>query len=231
MKEASIIITSYKQHEFCLKAVDSVKNNTNNVDYELIVVDDSHEPSSKLGQWLIDLKDRKEIKLATLMGINHGHRFATEMGISLAKGEFLVFVNDDVEIPDVSKQWLRQLIDYLKENERVASVTPASYHKDRTVYWVGITKYPGGHDFIRKPMDHPLLPKRPVECIYNNMACFVTKKWYFDNGYGFNMLPDNVNHYGDDSGWSFQIMTKLKHVHMCLPHVWVFHHNIHYLRK
>lgn len=231
MLEASIIIPSYKQLNHCSEAMTSIISNTLEVDYEIIVVNDDHK-EDELGKFLQNLYLKGLISLVKLFGGNHGHRVATQAGIDIAIGEHLVFVNDDVIIPNESKKWLRILIDYLKSNPTVASVTPASYHSNNTVYWIGITKYPPPkHNHLHKPKGHPDLPLEAVETRFNNMACFVTRKWYWDNGYGWNELcSKEINHYGSDSCWSFGITTTLKLKHICLPKVWVYHHNAFYKR-
>ena len=227
MKEATIVIPAFKQEDYLKQCLFSVLRNTQDIDFNVVVVNDAHDPDSDMGRYVESLPaTNPNIKIVTLPSPNHGHRGATEAGLKYVDGKYLVLMNDDVEIPAEQPDWLRNLIDFIAIRPEVASVTPSSYHKDMTVYWIGITRYPGPHDFLRVPFGHPNLPKEPVDTLYNNMACFVTRSDFFLNEWGFNIIPKEVTHYGSDSHWSFVVTQKLGLKHYCLPGVWVYHYNI-----
>ncbi|MCK9281750.1 MAG: glycosyltransferase [Melioribacteraceae bacterium] len=98
----SVIILCYNKIEFTEKCLESLFKNTNNDNYEVVVVDNaSIDDTSGLlesyGDRIIFLKSM------TNLGFVGGNNYAA----NFAKGEYLVFLNNDTE---VEENWLENLL-------------------------------------------------------------------------------------------------------------------------
>ena len=121
--KVSIVIPTYKQLPYAKKCIESIIEYTTYPNYEIIVCDDCSEIPA-LEEYLKHMESEGKIKLF----LNSERRLCanTMDAIRTATGQFLCFMNDDVEIPSDSSDWLWTLLDALKRNRgEWASVTPA----------------------------------------------------------------------------------------------------------
>lgn len=89
----SAIITTHNRKELLLKAIKSVLNQTYNY-IELIVVDDASTDGSKL---YIESHIESDILNYIYIEKSKGGNHARNVGISMAKGDFIAFLDDDDE--------------------------------------------------------------------------------------------------------------------------------------
>jgi glycosyltransferase involved in cell wall biosynthesis len=91
----SVIVPVYNAQEYLSRCLDSIFNQTLK-DIEVICIDDfsSDNSANILKQYAENYKNLKVIHLEN----NHGESVARNTGISLAKGEYLAFVDNDDEI-------------------------------------------------------------------------------------------------------------------------------------
>lgn len=116
-KNLSIIIPIYNIHpqiiELTNRCLKSVKKFTNN--YELILIDNKDAE-----KWI------KESDIYIKNKINNGNGSAWNQGAKLAHGQYLCFMDNDVE---VTKNWSISLIKLLK-NDNIAVAFPLSKNKE-----------------------------------------------------------------------------------------------------
>jgi len=93
----SIIIPVYNNFVYTKRAIQSIRENTK--DYELIIVDNNSEDVTE------SLRSEKDINYIRLEK-NYGFAKACNIGASKAKGDFLLFLNNDVI---VTKNWTKLL--------------------------------------------------------------------------------------------------------------------------
>ncbi|HEU0226774.1 MAG TPA: glycosyltransferase family 2 protein [Arachidicoccus soli] len=86
----SIIIINFKSAELIYNCIQSIKNETAKINYEIIVVDNSHDED---GARLVTQKFPEVIWLN--MGYNAGFARANNKGIQIAKGETILLLNPD----------------------------------------------------------------------------------------------------------------------------------------
>ncbi|MCS8563943.1 glycosyltransferase family 2 protein [Pediococcus pentosaceus] len=104
----SIILPTYNHGIYLRKTIDKILN----IDYdeiELLIVDDGSEDST--GQILTEINDPR---VKVFRNENHGVSFSRNMGLDLAKGEYIWFVDDDDDFIDTL---IKQSIDKIKENQ------------------------------------------------------------------------------------------------------------------
>lgn len=107
--ELSVIILNYNTSELTLSCINSIKKHTQNILYEIIVVDNG---SSEFDyQNLVDgLKLKNNIKLIRSLQ-NCGFSTGNNKGVDYSKGKYLCFVNSDVFLIENSLKILYQFME------------------------------------------------------------------------------------------------------------------------
>ena len=101
----SVIIPTYNRALFVQDAINSVLTQTYD-NYEIIVIDDGSNDDT--GEILVN---RYGKKINYVWQENHGESFARNRGVSLAKGDYVAFLDsDDVWLPDKLSQQIAVLI-------------------------------------------------------------------------------------------------------------------------
>jgi GT2 family glycosyltransferase len=111
--KASIIILAYNKWDYTYQCLKSIKKNCVNVDYEIVLLDNaSSDNTQKKASRIKNINYiRKEDNLGFVRGCNYA---AGE-----AKGEYLVFLNNDTI---VRKNWLEALLNTFNKHEDVGLV-------------------------------------------------------------------------------------------------------------
>ncbi|WMT43324.1 glycosyltransferase family 2 protein [Paenibacillus sp. D2_2] len=120
----SIIILTHDQLALTSKCLQSIREHTQ--DYELIVVDNGSTDGT------VAYLNRQPDVIVHINNENLGFAKGCNQGIELAKGENILFLNNDTI---VTEHWLDNMLSVLYENERVGMVGP-------------VTNYSSGHHQI-----------------------------------------------------------------------------------
>jgi GT2 family glycosyltransferase len=116
----SIVIVTYNNLVYTRMCVESLLANTDHCNYELIVVDNNSTDETK--EYLNYLaKYHSHIKII-YNETNRGFAAANNQGLSVAKGEFLVLLNNDTIVPS---GWLQQLLKHLQD-QNIGIVGPVT---------------------------------------------------------------------------------------------------------
>jgi len=112
--KVSIIIPAYNQHNYTLACIDSIIRNTNDVSYEIIIMDDnSPDPKAK------EIEKDMENVIFVSNGINYGFLENCNKGARIAKGEYILFLNNDT---NVQAKWLSSLVELIESDEKIGMV-------------------------------------------------------------------------------------------------------------
>ena len=105
----SVIIPLYNAENTILAALDSVKNQEGNFDFEIMVINDgSTDKSAEKVQQFID--ENPQLNIQLIHQENKGVSSARNAGLRLAKGEFIAFLDaDDVWLPHKTKVMIKVL--------------------------------------------------------------------------------------------------------------------------
>ncbi|MFD0717399.1 glycosyltransferase family 2 protein [Paenibacillus sp. GCM10027626] len=120
----SIIILTHNQLPLTYKCLQSIREHTQ--DYELIVIDNGSTDGT------VDYLNAQPDVIVHVNHENLGFAKGCNQGIELAKGETILFLNNDTI---VTEHWLENMLTVLYENERVGMVGP-------------VTNYTSGHQQI-----------------------------------------------------------------------------------
>ncbi|MDK2798765.1 MAG: hypothetical protein PWP27_503 [Clostridiales bacterium] len=116
--EASIIICVWNNLTHTMNCLESIVKYTH-LSYEIILIDNhSEEP---VIQTTMDFLNKNNIDYTIVLNKeNKGFIKATNQGIKLARGQFIVLLNNDVK---VTNNWLTKMIDIINNNKRIGIVS------------------------------------------------------------------------------------------------------------
>ena len=182
----SIIIPSKDNPEMLKQCIKAVQRRTNYKNYEIIVVDNgsSEENKSKINTFLqqndcIYLYEQHEFNFS----------YMCNWGASFAKGEYLLFLNDDVEV--FMPGWLSRMLGQAQQ-AHTGAVGVKLYYPDTTIIQHdGVINIKNGpsHSF-HKENDAVVYPfdRNRVDCNFLGVtgACLLVSKKKFNIVNGFN---------------------------------------------
>lgn len=134
----SIIIPTKDRLDLISRAVESIRSNTHDIKYEILVID--HESSNFTKIWLEDNANQGVISVIPFYG-DFNFSKMNNKAANIAKGEILVFLNNDVEI--VSENWLSELASWACRPE-IGCVGALLLYPNGKVQHAGVTLGIGG---------------------------------------------------------------------------------------
>ncbi len=185
MVEVSVIIVNYNGEKYLKNCIDSLLNQTLK-DFEIIIVDNGSTDSS-----VKYLKSLKNEKIKTLfLDKNYGFGIGNNRGFEIAKGKFIVIINNDTE---VKEDFLENLVKPFEKDEKIGMVAPLILFKDKPdtidkagghlVYFDGLNRGRGCQEKLSEKYLKPCYTLIPDGCA----ACFkrevIEKFGFFDEDF------------------------------------------------
>ena len=145
-------------------------------------------------------------------------------GAALARGEHLLFLNDDVEV--ITPDWLERMLEF-SQQPAVGAVGATLFFPGGRFQHAGVAVLGGRplHPFYSHRGDHPgyfngLLT--PRNCSAVTGACLMTRADVFHSAGGFDeRFPLNYN----DVDYCLRIISAGRRV-VCTPHARLYHHEL-----
>jgi len=119
IKKISFIVIAYNEEKNIANCMSSISNQEElkNSDYEVIVVNDGSK--DKTANIVFDLsRNSKRIQLIDLQE-NRGRGFARHEGVKKAKGDYIVFIDADITLPE---NWLVKVMTQLEQFDAVGGI-------------------------------------------------------------------------------------------------------------
>ena len=186
----SVIIPAFNKWEYTFKCLFTLLQNTQGVEYETIVIDNASSDDTPAGLPMLEgvRVHRNEVNL--------GFARACNQGAQLAKGKYLLFLNNDTEPqPD----WLLPMVQIVEADPTVAMVGSKLLFPDGTIQHGGVgfiygAPYPISpvHIHYRKPAE---ASQQLLELNAVTAACFLIRREVFEKLGGFD--EGFVNGYED----------------------------------
>ena len=168
----SIIIPVWNHWEHTYRCLQSVLANTDEVPYEVIIVDNGS--SDRTEEVLVNSKNITVIRNRS----NAGFVRACNQGAEVARGEYLVFLNNDTEpLPG----WLEELVDAAGSEATVGAVGAKLIYPDGTLQEAGGIIFSDGRGWNFGNGEDPYEEIYNVACQvdYCSGACLLVKKDLF----------------------------------------------------
>lgn len=141
----SIIIPVYNQFQYTYNCLKSILKNSEGVSYEIIIADDCSEDYTK--------EIEKNVLNITIIHNKENLRFLKNCNnaAKLAKGKYILFLNNDTQ---VQQDWLLPLVDLIERDENIGMVG------SKLVYNDGRLQEAGG-----------IIWKDALACNYGRLSC------------------------------------------------------------
>ncbi len=120
--KVSIIMLTYNALDYTKKCVDSILQHTR-IPYEIIFVDNGSSDGTV--EYLNELKEKFGHFKVILNSKNRGFAGGNNQGAKRARGEYLLFLNNDVLVSD---NWLEGLVQALEKDPQIGMVGPVTNH-------------------------------------------------------------------------------------------------------
>lgn len=172
--KVSVIFVNYKTPKMTSDAINSVKEKTKNVTYEIIVVDNSCDENEYI-ELVKEIND-DNIKVIDAKE-NLGFGKANNLGSTYSKGEYLFFLNTDTLLINDA---ISILADFLDNNINVGVVGGNLYTKDMDPH----------HSFYNKEVNYKSDKKE--QKIFNMILKLLTKN---KNEFNFTESPKRIKGY------------------------------------
>ena len=189
--KVSIIIPSIAARGLVKTCIESIKAKSTFKNYEIVLLDNIRDASSKWKPWFVENADKV---VEVLDDFNWS--YFNNLGAYHASGEYLLFLNDDMEVVD--PQWLEALMENA-QREEVGVVGARLLYPDSTVQHAGLfLSGPGTarHAFRFSAESEPgyfgfALTQRNVIGVTG--ACMMMRREVFDALGGFNQAHIVIN--------------------------------------
>ena len=210
----SIVIPAYNNVRLTLECLSSILKYTNDIPYEVIIVDDgSHDET-----WQI----LSQIKNITLVRNpeRSGFLISCNAGAERARGEFLLFLNNDVQ---VTRDWLRPLVETFFRFDDVGAVGPKILFPNGRLQEAGARVRADGSAQLIGVFDNPDLPRYNYirEVDYCSGVCLLIRTEQFRELGGFD--PLFAPGYCEDIDLCFRIRSQGKRI-LYNPESVIVHH-------
>lgn len=176
--EVSVIIPIYNKGKLTLECLASVARHTQDCSYEIILIDDGSAPPAQ--EILTRVKGLKYIRNQENLGFLRSCNRAAEE----ARGAFLVFLNNDVQ---VTSKWLSALLKVFSEYIGVGVVGPKVLFPDGRLQEAGALIQSDASTQLIGLFDDPALPQYSItrEVDYVSGCCLVVPSALFRQLGGF----------------------------------------------
>lgn len=123
----SIIILNYNGYDFIENLINSIIKNTDYPNYEIIIVDNGSQDGSQ--ELLKSLS--KKIPLKVIYNkLNQKYTDSHNQAINIAKGEYLLFLDNDVKVLD---GWLNHLMETALSNKDAGAISSKIVYVDKNI--------------------------------------------------------------------------------------------------
>jgi len=129
--DVSIIILNYNTKDFLLPCVSGIAENTKNLDYEIIIVDNASEDGSAKYVKEKIMPSFKNVKLIETGG-NFGFAKGNNIGIKSSKGKYVLIINSDILIMDNA---IRKMFEFMESNKKAGIAGPRLTHPDGSLQY------------------------------------------------------------------------------------------------
>lgn len=179
--DLSVIIPVFNKWELTRECLRSLKENTQEYSFEVIVVDNASSDATatellSLGEQLFGCSFRR-----IRFDENRNFGPACNVGAAIAEAPFVYFLNNDTLL---TKGWAPPLLEALKGDPGLGGVGPLLLYEDGGVQHLGVAFNIIGvlHLYKNFPSEHPVVKKRRKFKAITGAAIILPTKLFLDSG-------------------------------------------------
>ena len=129
---SSIIIPNFNKADLTIKCLKSILNSKNKSEYEIICIDNGSEATQKSRLRSFCKQQNKIQFIENERNLNFA--LGCNLGFSHARGDTIIFLNNDTSVSDF---WADQLSQSLHQSDKVLAVQPKLIYPDNTIQSIG----------------------------------------------------------------------------------------------
>ncbi len=183
----SIIIPSHDHASVLRTCIESIEERSTYQNYEILIIENG-STEKELFEYYDSLKDDKRVRI---LYWDKGFNFSAinNYGVREAKGDYLLFLNNDIEIK--TTDWLEEMLSNFQRNENIGAVGVKLLYPDTTIQHAGVIIRLGGiagHGFSRMDSENTGYFGRAVikqDLTAVTAACMMTSREVFSKVGGF----------------------------------------------
>ncbi len=131
--DLTVVIVSYNTKDLLLQSINSIVNNTKDISYEIIVVDNASNDNSVTE--VLKFKRKKKLNIKVLKNKrNLGFGKANNQGMRISKARYILLLNSDTLIHD---DVLSKMIFWMDKNKDIGISSCALKNKDGSLQGTG----------------------------------------------------------------------------------------------
>jgi len=145
--KVSIIIPTKDKLKLLKNCIDSIEKKVNYQNYEIIILDTGSKEKQTL-----EYLDKTKHKVIKLKMDKFNFSRANNLGASQAKGDYILFMNNDIEI--INPKLIEEMLGYMETDEKIGIVSGKLWYQDGKVQHAGVIlgiNGIGGHANKLKP--------------------------------------------------------------------------------
>lgn len=182
----SIVIPNKDEKETLEKCLRSIEEKSTYKNYEIIIVE-NNSATDEIFAYYRELKKKDNIQIAVWEGA-FNYSAINNYGVSLAKGKYILFLNNDIEV--IAPDWMEEMLGHCQRPE-VGAVGARLYYPDDTIQHAGCILGIGGiagHMFVGMPRErtgymHKAALQQDLSAV--TAACMMVKAKAFQEAGGF----------------------------------------------
>ena len=182
----SIVIPNKDEKDTLEKCIDSILEKSTYNNFEIVIIENNSE-TREIFEYYKELEKNDKIKIVKYDGIFNYSRI-NNFGVSHCKGEYIIFLNNDIEI--MSEDWIEGLLSNC-QREEVGAVGAKLLYPDNTIQHAGVVVCLGGiagHTFVGQSDEDPgYFGRAIIKQDYSAVtaACLMISRKLFDEISGF----------------------------------------------
>ncbi|MFQ3549572.1 MAG: glycosyltransferase family 2 protein [Armatimonadota bacterium] len=207
MKKLSIAIVNWNTKELLDNCLASILKSTNNIDYEIIVVDNaSTDDSIKM------LNEKYSSKIKIIQNNNNvGFAYANNQAFEMSFGEYFLLLNSDTICKENS---LSILCNFLDSNVNAGAAGPLTLNEDETLQY-SWAKFPKIITEFKGIIDRSIItydgiitqPKQlkdigPFQADWIGGACLLVKRQVIEQ---IGLMDTNLFMYSEETDWCYRM--------------------------
>ncbi len=194
--DVSIIIPAYNQFNYNINCITSVVNNTSDISYEIILIDDvSTDNTSRIEDWVSNIRVIRNKE-------NKGFLINCNMGAEIAKGKYVFLLNNDTQ---VQPNWLNSLVGLIDNDDSIGLVGSKLVYPTGELQEAGGIMWNDGSAWNYGRNDNPSKPEYNYvrDTDYISGAAIMVRKdlWDIIGGFDTRFVPA----YYEDVDLAFEI--------------------------
>ena len=129
--DISIIIVSFNTKNILINCIESIFQNMNGINFEIIVVDNNSTDGTKV--FLNQISKRKNVRCIYLKE-NKGFGIANNTGMRISSGKYILLLNSDTEVVN---DVIQKCMEWMGGHESYGVISPNLYNKDGSIQGTG----------------------------------------------------------------------------------------------